>query len=117
MNKLSLHLQVSAALRKMRDCDVMIACGGTSSKEGTDRHQLSLDQHRFLLALSKERARPPRLYLYFPFSTSYSSSPRNELFLDILYLSLLLPASYLPLPRNEQRERSPIRARRLRSSL
>ena len=47
---------VDAALRAMRNHDVAVACGGSWSREGTDRRSLALDQHGFLSSLGQQRA-------------------------------------------------------------
>lgn len=47
---------ISAALSL--DVDVLIACGGATSGEGSDRTTLSLDQEDFLVQISKQSALP-----------------------------------------------------------
>jgi beta-glucosidase len=45
------------AMRRSSDHDVVIACGGVSSREGKDRSSLQLDQHDFLVQLAAENAK------------------------------------------------------------
>jgi beta-glucosidase len=45
------------AMRRSSDHDVVIACGGVTSGEGSDRSSLQLDQHEFLVQLAAENAK------------------------------------------------------------
>ena len=54
---------IDAAKRAMRDADVVIACGGATSTESRDRPSLKLDQHDFLVALSKSMLTHPLIIL------------------------------------------------------
>ena len=47
---------VDDAIDAMRNVDVVIACGGARSTEGTDRASLELDQHEFLVNLARRRS-------------------------------------------------------------
>ena len=52
---------VDDALEVASDADVMIACGGSSTTEGTDRDTLELAEHDFLVSLASKVAMDVRL--------------------------------------------------------